>query len=293
MSIQSVKIVGSFLIGGGINCHAEYQLHVTTNVCSYTIYRRFNQFQQLHGQITKNMTKEIIKEKDLEFIDNHQFYGSYIASTKSIVQQRQAYLQQFLNKLLSNENYRENEHLLLFLDINNRGVSGMVRELGESAILRESFLKVKVINNQINGLFASFGLYFVVLVRSGQLYVLSSMYHTSMQAIMLWNLRDGTNRIVPNASNMSIKISSFSNDRKLILRFPSQEVIAFWVRTLSEFTADGNLQSFESTARNSKQRSQGAHQDPNSYVPSPVKQENVYAQGTGHTHDELSAMYGV
>lgn len=295
MSIGA-EIKGIFNFGGGLTYHTEYQIQVRYHDQSWLIYRRFSDFANLHKHfVALAGGEEQFAAKDIPFPEK-SYLGSILSTDKSVTEQRKVELQKFLTSSFEISDYYEDAEVAKFLDVENKGVSGIQREFGADKILKETFCKVKIIKQLFSVVWS---LYFVVLLKDGTLYVLQSMYDESSKALMVWSLNNVGVQVIPKAQNNTISISSTAHGQKLKLSLASAMEGAFWIRSLSDFATSTNFQQVASaspppvTKAPSHLSSGSSKSSAQKMQQQPATVENVYARGTGNTVDELSAEFGI
>jgi len=284
----SVKVVRSINVGSGLSYHTDYQLDVTVNEKRWGLYRRFSAFEDLHRKLLVELGGETIFT--VKFPDKY-FVGSYIGTFSVLTTERSASLQQYLDSILTIEDAVDSAPLTQFLDCDHLGLSGVHKELGSERILKESFVTTRVTKN-IPIMLGLWCLRFVVLLSSGSLVVLNSVYDDSSKAIARMALVNGQTTVTPQTSGNVIVIGSNLDKTKISLSFATQAESVFWLRKLSDFVLNTEFgadhrrsvetQKQQSVAAKLRQEQQAAQH-----------QEHIRAKGTGHTEDNLSTMLGI
>lgn len=284
----SVKVVRSINVGSGLSYHTDYQLDVTVNEKRWGLYRRFSAFEDLHRKLLVELGGETIFT--VKFPDKY-FVGSYIGTFSVLTTERSASLQQYLDSILTIEDAVDSAPLTQFLDCDHLGLSGVHKELGSERILKESFVTTRVTKN-IPDMLGLWCLRFVVLLSSGSLVVLNSVYDDSSKAIARMALVNGQTTVTPQTSGNVIVIGSNLDKTKISLSFATQAESVFWLRKLSDFVLNTEFgadhrrsvetQKQQSVAAKLRQEQQAAQH-----------QEHIRAKGTGHTEDNLSTMLGI
>jgi hypothetical protein len=298
--IVNVEIKTTFNFGGGLSLHTEYQLQVQCQDQQWIIYRRFKHFEKIHSHLVNLLSEAGAEARGLVFPEK-SYYGSFLSTDKTTIDQRKTILQNFLNTVFKDNQFLEDEEIKGFLDVNGRGLSGIQKEFGGDKLLKETFCKVKV-PRQYFGLIWS--LCYVSLTKDGMLYVLSSMYDDSSNSLATWSLTAVGVQIIPKAKDNSIIISSTAHSKKLILSLPSALESAYWIRTLSDLATSTTLESIIPSKKDlvvpkhlsTGKRNSGMFNNnasPSSTSPNAAPVEHIYSKGTGNTEDELSAMYGI
>lgn len=284
----SVKIVRSINVGSGLSYHTDYQLEVTVNEKKWGLYRRFSAFEDLHRKLLVELGGETVFT--VKFPDKY-FVGSYIGTFSVLTTERSGSLQQYLDAILIIEDAVDSAPLTQFLDCDHLGLSGVHKELGSERILKESFVTTRVTKN-IPDMLGLWCLRFVVLLSSGSLVVLNSVYDDSSKAIARMALVNGQTTVTPQASGNVIVIGSNLDKTKISLSFLTQAESVFWLRKLSDFVLNTEFstdqrrsvetQKQQSAAARLRQEQQAAQH-----------QEHIRAKGTGHTEDNLSTLLGI
>ncbi len=171
MSTPNVKVIGSINLGSVHRIHADYKLEVSLNEQSWILYRRYSAFENLHRSLITTYGEEKVKQLNLEFPEK-LYTGSIAGSMKFIVDKRITQLQQYIDKLLSIDGTSSISAVMVFFDIQNKGLSGLQVQLGGNKVLKETFAHTKLIKNYVG----AWGTSFIALLSSGSIVVLGSMY---------------------------------------------------------------------------------------------------------------------
>lgn len=285
MPVIDAKIVGSVNLGNVLNLHVDYKVDVKVEGTAWSIYRRYSAFENLHKSLTTNYGEEKMKELNLLFPEK-SYSGSIVGTFKSYVTQRTQQLQNYLNTLLAIEGTGDIAAVGVFFDLENKGISGMQIQLGPQKILKESFARTKFIKNLVGAWTTSF----VVVLTSGNIVVLPSMYDNTSKAECNINISKGAASVVPHARNNTITITELATGHRLKIAFSTSAESAFWIRTLSDFSVSTSVASDTRSAN--EQAKQSAIAEKRASVKNqPV--EHLHDKGTGNTVDELSAAYGI
>lgn len=283
----SIKIIGHFNVGGGIfSYHTEYQLQVAAEGSTWVIYRRFNHFSNLHLKLLSILGEDEAKTV-LQPLPDKSPLGSYFSTSDSFTTSRKAGLQNYLESLVQINDENVRREVLVFVDVDGKGLSGAVKEFGANSILKEAFAKSR--QGSIANLWS---ITYVVLLKDGRLFIMKSMYDESAKAVSQWNLRGGEIRVVPKASNNMISITSLKEDKKLLLSLTSAAEAAFWIRSISDFSLMSNQQVISNVKEAAAVQREQAKQA-SQHVQTNQRTENIKAKGTGNTTDDLSSMYGI
>lgn len=283
----SVKIAGSINLGTGVTYHTDYRLNICVNEKCWTIYRRYKAFEDLHENLLKDLGEEAFTIKFLE----KQYIGSYVSTLKAFTDDRMAKLQAYMDSIIVIEDVVDNKHFTDFLDCDHLGKSGVLIELGAERVLKEQFVMTRVTKNLPPAL-GIWCLRYVVLLSSGSLVVLGSMYDDSSKAIVRMALVNGQTTVVPKASNNSINISSTLDQTKISLCFPESNDNVFWMRKLSDFVLNTDF-SADHQRRVSVEKTTAAAKEQAAKESAMAQQEHIRARGTGRTEDELSSTLGI
>eukprot|EP00981_Chlorochromonas_danica_P003607 scaffold667_cov168-Ochromonas_danica.AAC.14 len=232
------------------------------------------------------------------------FFGSRFNTSPDVLTKRKTGLQEYLNQMLTLSELTDDIDVLDFLDSKGKGLSGIVREMGTDSVAKECIAQVKIIQSFP---FTFWSWAYLVLVNDGTLYVFKSKYDRPSQAAAVWKITGDDIRLVPKADDNLISISSLKHENQLHVRFATQDQSTFWVRTLSDLSSSTAYQSLAEKSRISQQMQQEQKQAQRrqseqakrpSKIIAPVatgvtEAEHFHANGTGHTVDELSSLYGV
>jgi len=175
----SARIFGSINVGSGLSYHTDYQLEVTVNDRKWIIFRRFSAFEDLHKKLLTELGGE--NKLSVKFPDKTSV-GSYIGTLSVLTADRMSALQQYLDAIFIIEEAVDSKPLVDFLDCNHLGVSGILKELDSERVVKESFISTRISRNlpEVLGLWC---MRFVVILSSGSLVVLTSVYDDSSKAI--------------------------------------------------------------------------------------------------------------
>jgi hypothetical protein len=283
----SVKVAGHINLGTGVTYHTDYRLEVCVNEKRWTVYRRYKAFEDLHEGLAKTLGETAFA---VQFLDK-QYMGSYVSTLKAFTDERMAKLQQYLDSIIVIEDVVETKHFTDFLDCDHLGASGVVKELGAERVLKQAFVMTRVTKS----LPPALGIWcvrYVVLLNSGSLIVLGSMYDDSTKAIVRMAMVNGQTTVVPQASNNSINISSTLDKTKISLNFPESNENVFWLRKLSDFVLNTEF-SEDHQKKTASEKAAAAARDQAAREASAVPAEHVRARGTGKTEDQLSSTLGI
>jgi len=285
----SARIIGSINVGSGLSYHTDYQLEVTVNDRKWIIFRRFSAFEDLHKKLLTELGGE--NKLSVKFPDKTSV-GSYIGTLSVLTADRMSALQQYLDAIFIIEEAVDSKPLVDFLDCNHLGVSGILKELGSERVVKESFISTRISRNlpEVLGLWC---MRFVVILSSGSLVVLTSVYDDSSKAIARMALVSGQTILTPQAgAGNVIVISSRLDKTKISLSFPSQADSVFWLRKLSDFVLNTDF-SADHQKGVEQQKQQEAARVQQQRLLAAQHQEHIHAKGTGHTEDNLSSLLGI
>ncbi len=278
MSSIDAKVIGHI----NLIHKTHYKIEIMYNGYQWFLYRRFSDFDTLHKNILKSFTLEQLKLSPITFPDKA------LASTfKFIIDKRIIELNEYIKKILSYENMDSNEYITTFFDVENKGVSGLQVQYGENKIAKETFAKTKC-NKTYHLLWTT---NFIVLLKTGELLILNSIYDNTSKAEMNLIVSDCT--ITPKARNNSIIITDKNKEGfKLIISFSNAQEVAYWIRALSDFSVSTTVQA-DTKSHNEvmkrKSQTQAAEQHA---AHRQANVEHIHAKGTGNTVDQLS-QYGI
>lgn len=283
----TVKIIRSINVGSCLTYHTDYQLEICINEKRWGLYRRFSAFECLHRKLLAELGGENVFT--IKFPDK-MYVGSYIGTFSVLTGDRVVKLQEYLDAILVIEDAVDSKPLTDFLDCDNLGLSGVHKELGSERILKEAFVTTRITKN-LPDVLGLWGLRFVVLLSSGSLIVLNSVYDDSSKALARMALVNGQTTVTPQASGNVILISSTLDKSKISLSFPTQAESVFWLRKLSDFVLNTEFSAdHRKSVESQKQQSAAALR---AQQQAAQKQEHIRAKGTGHTEDNLSTMLGI
>ncbi|KAJ1423379.1 hypothetical protein B484DRAFT_451898 [Ochromonadaceae sp. CCMP2298] len=315
----SAKITGNFNVGGGLRYHTEYKVDVDASGGGWSVYKRYSAFEALHKKVLDLLGQGRVTELGLAFPDKI-YAGSLLGTLSSITAQRITDLQLFLDRLLaciaedrtgaggggagaegaasaegaeavrsSVEVLVEKRVLETFFDFERRGSSGAEVELGRDKILRQAFIRTRV-SRRLSAL-GLWGVEYVVLLRTGYLVLLHSMYDRVTEAWHRIPLAAGQTQVLPKSDN-SIQLRSLTDDLIVTLSFPSPADSAYWIRTLADFCATTDFLPGQGAGAGAGAGGdkQYAKKTP---PPAPTLTKQVHAQGTGNTEDDLSTLLGI
>lgn len=284
----TIKILGTINVGSGTQFHTEYKLDITINDKRWILYRRYSAFEDLHTKLLVDPGEEIMTVSFPEKI----YVGSYFSTVKQITADRHSKLQQYLDAIIIVEEITDSKAFSDFLDCDHLGLSGVIKELGAERVLKEGFIRTRITKN-LPGILGVWSTNFVVLLSSGSIVVVNSVYDDSSKAICRMALVNGQTTVTPTATNNMIAIESKLDKTKLCFCFSTPEESVFWLRKISDFVL--NTAYTEDYLKKEAQTKQSEHtraqREKEVYVTS--KQEHIHAKGTGRTNDDLSAMVGI
>ncbi len=210
-----------------------------------------------------------------------EIYGSTISTMTSIVNARITGLQNWIDAALDCFGEEFCAAFQTFADVNNKGKSGVCIEMGNSKILRESFARTKIIKN----IFGVWSTTFLVVLKTGVVLVLNSIYDNSSAAALRINLSASDTQVIPSGAN-GINILSKSSSTTLKISFNSSSDAAFWMRSISDLATSSEYVPDAQSGRPEVRTASLA-------APISQKVEHLRADGTGNTVDELSVLYGM
>lgn len=287
--IPSIKLAGYITLGSGLGRHVAYKCEVSREGKSWTIYRRYQAFFDLHQSLNTSFGEERIKEEGIE-LPEKGLGGSVIHSLKMVAKDRSLLLQAYMDVLLSSAICGQVLQLPsteAFFDFQHQGISGLQRELGKAKILKETFALTSI------GTVSLWALKFVVVIKGGTVLILNSMYDTMAQAALRINLAGGGVSVIPKARNNVISLHNTTNGDKASISFPTAAEAAFWIRTVSDFTTNASFKADVQQEQQKQKQVQQQKQQQRAQQIGGGAVEHIHAAGTGNTEDELSAMLGI
>lgn len=298
--IATFGIDGTIILGGGLRCHAEYKVNVTTaNGESWSIYRRYKDFLTFHEMLKKLIDPYFITELD-ELFPKKFPLGSLASTSTEIAVNRQIAFAKYFEYVLTTQEF----HALSqqFLDFKNHGISAVSLQLGFGRISREMFCKTKI----CKGYFGIWRMSYLALLKDGTIAVLPSINTDLNHASLQLSLVNGDVSVVPLHDRNIIEITNLATNLLLKLSFPDAADAAYWIRTLSDLAISTDVAgasrrpsskraSLEPTPAAS--RAAGTWPKSSSGSSSPTsaaaQEEHIHAKGVGNTTDELSELYGI
>ena len=232
------KIEGSVALGSmTIFTHTHYKLDVSlllhggpNGIVQYALYRRYSQFRRLFEDIEKIYGKEALESAGL-IIPEKKIMGAYYSTFKSVVDARTVQLNTFLSTLLAFERIELHECVQQFFDIRAQGTSGPAKELGKNNIIKEALAQVKPGLSSIEFFSSSF----IIITKTGYLYVLKSMYDNIRDSILELFIANAS-VIVDAKEDCRIEITWKTNGNKTIIKLSSQLEQVSWCRAIQDIT---------------------------------------------------------
>lgn len=178
MSGVTVKIIGHLQWGKGVSYHTVYKLLVNKDGTEHIVYRRYSEFILLQQELDNIIENEEMVKQLNDLLPEKVIGGSFSGTVAPVIKSRMKSLDQYLSVLFTVDEIEINNIVITFFDFNNKGVSGIALQVGQSKILRETFAETKLCWNSI-GLW---GTNFVVLLNTGTLLVLKSIYDNTSSA---------------------------------------------------------------------------------------------------------------
>ncbi len=276
MSAIVPQISGSSQMGGVLSAYTVYKIDVSCNGSEWSVHRRYNQFLQLHEALKTIHGRE--------FMETHSFIlpPKKLGSTSvSIVDTRLKELQEYLQKILTIEDIDSESEVGVFFDLLGKGISGATRDLGSKSILIETLALVKFHKHYLE----FFRTCYVVLSKAGVIYVMRGLDDSISQPLLSFPLREGAMHVFSPSGSRRIDLTRQDNTNKLSLKLSSESQVASWLRLIADFTTR-QMSAFDApkaevVAQKEKKTSRVSIT------------ENIRSEGTGHTTDVLSSMYGV
>jgi hypothetical protein len=270
-------------------------LEVTCDGRSWVIYRRYKAFSDLDKELRAALGDDKAANKEVWSAELPPKIGSSaVSSLQTIVDIRMPALQLYMDTVLSystegGERIAMEKAFSQFFDLENKGVSGAVQELGPLAVVRESFARVR----DARHLLTMWHNYFIVVTNRGVLYVLQGLYEKPTSAILSMPLIDSNLKVeTPRGDNLEVDL--VGDQRSVLLRFTSPNEAAAWMRILSDFVTPPPATKLNAEQKKAKKREALAEERKTAELrKSELPVENVRAKGTGNTSDELSQVYGM
>lgn len=284
----TIKLLGTINIGSGIQFHSEYKLDITINDKRWLLYRRYSAFEDMHRKLLLELGRDTMK---VRFPDK-VYMGSYFSTTKQMTADRQSKLQQYIDSIIIVEDITDSKAFSAFLDCDHLGQSGVIRELGADRVLKEGFIQTRITKN-LPGVLGVWSTNFVVLLNSGSIVVVSSVYDDSSKAICRMALVNGQTIVTPRANNNTITIDSKLDNTKLCFSFATPEESVFWLRKISDFVLNTSYTEDHQQKEAQAKQDAAARDKREKEDYARANQQHIRAKGTGRTDDDLSAMLGI
>jgi hypothetical protein len=206
---------------------------------------------------------------------------------KDVIKIRTTSLQQYIRKLLDDEELMNDSNVKTFFDAINMGKSGASLDLPGGQILLETIGSVK------RGIFPAqlWYTYFFVLTKQGTIYILRSVYDSISTPLVAFPISSSVH-IVPHAGTAIVELTNRIKNDVLILKFANDMDVAKWLRSFAEFTTrnidnpEEGKETISSSNNNSKSR-QSAR------ISQQINAAAEEEKGKNQQADDLSALYGV
>jgi hypothetical protein len=163
-----------------------------------------------------------------------------LSTISSVLHHRIRRIQIYVNKLLKIPEIYSNAAFILFCDFKNRGASGIVTQVGKEKVLNEAIAYSKVEASGNFFFFKFWKTFYLVLLKSGSIFVFESKYDNLDRAVCVISLTNDHVKIIPDFSNKdkcNVTIIAQRTLRKLTIRFDTQLEAAKWTKHASEFSA--------------------------------------------------------
>lgn len=283
--IESIEaaVTGTARWSGGVFSYTVYkvEVYVNKNQTTWSVYRRYSAFAIFHEALQLEYTPELLQVKHITLPPKEKV-GTLGSNLESIVAKRKYALQQFLSSVLVLDNIQQSSAAMKFFDTQHKGCSKCRLELGLSAIVRETFAKIKHV--PVNHLSAMhlWKRYFIVLGNGGSFYVLGSLYDSVSEALFRLTMTAMFITITSEFNRNLIDIWNRQDDSHLYIKLSSTEEYGNWLRSLTDSISTGSpvLNPYRPVQ---KTEAKEIH----------IRVENIYDKGTGATEDEVSSLYGI
>ena len=205
--------------------------------------------------------------------------------------ERESLLQRFLDGIQQFDDYTQHGVYGQFLDCKNKGLSGVQIQMGKNKVLKEAFANTRYIKNFVG----IWKMRYVAILKSGTIIVLRSMYDASSNAVVSLSLTSGDVTVTPKASDNIILFTVKSTNHSLAISFTTPSEAAFWIRTVSDFALTSRTDQLKgrTEAVEAANTPQGKSSGASPLAQAPQQVEEIHADGTGNTTDELSELMGI
>jgi len=289
------RLVGWAHVGGGPWRHAEFRLEVNFEGRAWVIYRRFKAFCELDRELRAALGSEKADNKEVWSAELPPKIGSSaVSSLQTVVDFRMPVLQNYLDTVLSydaggGERIAMEKAFNKFFDVDNKGTSGAVKELGQQAVVRECFARVRDARHMLT----MWHNYFIVVTNRGVLYVLQGLYDAPSTAVLSIPLVDSNLRVEVKKGD-SLEVDLIGDQRSVLLRFTASDEAAAWMRILADFVTPPPASKLTAEQKKAKKREALHHEERKTAElrKSEIAAENSKSQ-SNNTVDELSQVYGM
>ena len=138
----TVQIKSHALLGGGPYSYCVYKVEVDAGrEGKWVVYRRYSEFVKLHGYARHEVGNNF-RNLGVPSIDSGSG-GSIYGTLQETIFKRIPMLEEMLQKLVGLDPNRLLNCVAVFIDIPNKGLSGLAVQVGKANVLIESFLQCK------------------------------------------------------------------------------------------------------------------------------------------------------
>jgi hypothetical protein len=289
MSIKT-DIKSTVSLGGGIGSYIAYKIDVTQSGeggnKSWAVFRRFKDFTAFHERLLGNYTKEVLEAAGVVLPEHTLGIGKTLSH---VIKKRMQGLQEYLEKMLTLEEIYTHNFVTGFFDMTNNGKSGAIKELGAKSVLIENFGYCKPCTKIVEFWHSVY----LVLTKAGTLYVFKNYDDGIFQAFINFPIAGRDIHVEARAGSRNIEmICEATAPNRVIINLNSDMEVASWLRAIADFGTKGGAGAAFVRQSGSSPASTPAKGATNG-APMQASGPEIHARGTGHTADELSAMYGV
>jgi len=283
---------------GGIFKHIEYKMEMNLEGAYWEVYRRYSEFATLNKKIRLALGDIWCKENDFKPTlpgkeIPHQLNGD-------VIDKRIPLLNEFMADMIGftppeDKKNAVKELLRTFLDMDNRGKSGIRRSLDVHhskggdliTVVRESFALVSR-PKTFNMIYQSC---FIALTTQKVLYICSKVYDRAQEAKHTLPLDHGLYRVKAVSKT---RFDLVSPDNRFNFSFVNENDAAHWMRAVGDATIQQTMErSTEVSRRESQQKQQAEHDAAEQKALNARPQQHEFHGSTGGTVDNLSAQFGV
>ena len=182
-------------------------------------------------------------------------------------------MNRYLEQLLANEHICQQPIFLSFLDTARKEIPGAVKLLGEENIVYHIMTNTNKPTFYVD-MYPLWSIKFIILVKTGTLYLFTTMYDPFDKAELTLDLRRQS-KLTSDGNILHVRVE----DKRLSFELKNRDEVASWMRVLSNFsmntaTTGGLQQSTTNTAPAPTNAAMAPQTKSHSTVP--VSEDNAY-----------------